>query len=164
MPPEVLTLRPARREDLSAIVAIECASFSDPWSKGSLREEIESKLPPLVAEVDGVVVGYLCLWGGLDELHVTNLAVRPDLRRRGLATRLLEAAIEAATRDHCRQLFLEVRPSNVPARRLYGELGFVELYRRRGYYIDPSEDGLVMVLSLAEPHAHTAGSEDREDD
>ena len=72
----------------------------------------------------------------------------PSFRRKGLGKKLLEAAIQAARETECREIFLEVRPSNEPARRLYSQLGFLELYRRRGYYIKPSEDGLVLVLSL----------------
>ena len=156
-------LRCARLDDLDAMLSIERASFPDPWSKASLKEEIESECPPLVAERDGQVVAYLCLWGVLDERHITNLAVHPDLRRQGLGRRLLASAIAEATRAGCQRLLLEVRPSNVTALKLYRGLGFVELYRRRGYYIKPSEDGLVMVLELREPHPQSTSSQDRED-
>lgn len=145
---ERLSIRHGASEDLPALLEIERAAFPDPWSEASLAEELTSDLPPLVAEEAGVVRGYLCLLAGPGERHVTNLAVHQDWRRRGLGKRLLESAIRAAKNDSCRHLFLEVRPSNEPARRLYSSLGFVELYRRRGYYIKPSEDGLVLVLSL----------------
>lgn len=161
---DTVTLRPARLEDLAAMLAIERLSFPDPWSKASMREEIDSTLPPWVAVLDGSVLGYVCLWGALDERHITNLAVHPDFRHRGVGSLLLSTAIEAARQEHCRTLLLEVRPSNVTARRLYSALGFVELYRRRGYYISPSEDGLVMVLSLAEPASHATRPNGMEDD
>ncbi len=157
------TPRSARLDDLDAMLTIERASFLDPWSKASLKEEIESDSPPLVIELDDKVVAYLCDWVVLDERHITNLAVHPDYRRQGLGRNLLVATIALARSSGCQRLLLEVRPSNVTALRLYLGLGFVELYRRRGYYIKPSEDGLVMVLELREPHPQSTRSEDRED-
>jgi ribosomal-protein-alanine N-acetyltransferase len=145
---EQVSIRQARSGDLAAMLEIERAAFPDPWSEASLAEELSSDLPPLVVEQGGVVRGYLCLLSGPGERHLTNIAVHHDARRRGLGKRLLEAAIHSAREDGCRHLFLEVRPSNAPARQLYSGLGFVELYRRRGYYIKPSEDGLVLVLAL----------------
>jgi len=158
-----VALRCARLDDLDVLWSIERASFPDPWSKASLKEEIESDSPPLVAELDGQVVAYLCVWGVLNERHITNLAVHPDVRRQGLGRRLLTSAIVEASSAGCQRLLLEVRPSNVTALKLYLGLGFVELYRRRGYYIKPSEDGLVMVLELREPHPQSTRAQDRED-
>ena len=145
------------------MAAIETLSFNDPWSETSLGEELGSSLPPVVAEVQGQVVGYLCQWAALDERHITNLAVHPEARRAGIGRQLLEFAIGAARKAKCQRLILEVRPSNAKARRLYEGLGFVELYRRRRYYIKPSEDGLVMVLALDAP-PHALPPVDEEDD
>lgn len=158
-----IRLRRALHDDLDVMVGIERASFPDPWSKASMKEEVESDWPPLVVEREGKVVAYLCVWGVLDEWHITNLAVHPDYRRQGLGKRLLCAVIDLAAGAGCQRLLLEVRPSNVTALRLYSGQGFVELYRRPRYYIKPSEDGLVMVLALSEPHPQTARSEDTED-
>lgn len=160
---ETATLRAARLEDLSAMHAIEKLSFPDPWSKASLREEVDSDLPPWVAIHQGSVIGYICLWGVLDERHITNLAVLPEFRHQGVGSLLISTVIDAARQEHCKTVLLEVRPSNVTARRLYTALGFVELYRRPGYYIRPSEDGLVMVLSL-EPEAHATRPDGMEED
>lgn len=157
------SLRRAALADLEFLHAIERLSFPDPWTKASLLEEIDSEEPPVVALLEGQVAGYLCLWSGVDEFHITNLAVHPDHRRRGLGRELLEFAIDLAVRAGCQRLLLEVRPSNTTALRLYAGLGFVELYRRRGYYIKPSEDGLVMMLALNGPHSLATRPEGRKD-
>ena len=142
-------IRQARESDLPAMLDIERASFPDPWSEASLAEELTSDWPPLVVVGGGAVRGYLCQFAGPGELHVTNIAVHAEWRRQGLGKLLLEAAIRKAREGSCTHVFLEVRPSNEPARRLYSRLGFVELYRRRRYYIKPAEDGLVLVLALS---------------
>lgn len=146
---DAFEIRQAREPDLPAMLEIERASFPDPWSLASLAEELTSEWPPMVLVVGGVVRGYLCQLAGPGELHVTNIAVHTEWRRLGLGKRLLEAAIRKAREASCTHVFLEVRPSNEPARRLYSRLGFVELYRRRRYYIKPAEDGLVLVLALS---------------
>jgi len=81
-------------------------------------------------------------------VHITNIAVRPDRRRRGLARNLLGGILEEARQRHLRQVVLEVRPSNTEARTLYESFGFRVVGRRRGYYYDTGEDALVMEIPL----------------
>jgi len=120
----------------------------DSWPESAFKGEFRGDLPPIVVEAGGDGVGYVCLMAGPEELHITNLAVDPSWRRLGLGRQLIRAAIGEAARRRATQIFLDVRPSNHPARKLYSALGFVELYRRRGYYIRPAEDGLVLARTV----------------
>jgi ribosomal-protein-alanine N-acetyltransferase len=142
-------LRVATRGDLDAILEIEQIAFRDPWSPSAFTSEIESEAPPVVAVADGRVVGYLCRMLGPEELHITNLAVDPAYRRRGISRALLADTIEFAAAKACAWIYLDVRPSNTAARALYEGFGFVEIYRRRKYYIRPQEDGLVLARPAA---------------
>ena len=140
-----LTLDRMRVEDLDQVLAIERASFTMPWSRGAFLYEMQQNR---VARDAGRVVGYLCVWEIADELHVTNIAVRPDARRRGIGRDLLGTAIADARARGFRVVALEVRPSNEEARALYDSFGFHVVGRRRGYYYDTGEDALVMEARL----------------
>ena len=155
MPPAVVErMRP---EDLEEVLVIERASFSMPWSKGAFLYEMQQNRVArcLVTREDGRVVGYLCLWEVADEVHITNIAVHPGARRRGIARRMLAGILaEARARRH-RIVVLEVRPSNTEALGLYGSFGFRVVGRRRGYYYDTGEDALVMEMALQAPQPGT---------
>jgi ribosomal-protein-alanine N-acetyltransferase len=139
-----------RAEDLDEVVAIERASFGMPWSRGAFLYEIEQNRVARcwVLRDDGGIVAYLCLWEIGDELHVTNIAVHPALRRRGLARELLTAILDDGRRRGLRTVTLEVRPTNAEARTLYESFGFRVVGRRRGYYYDTGEDALIMETDL----------------
>ena len=143
--------------DLPDVLVIERASFSMPWSRGAFLYEIEQNQVARcwVAREDGRIVGYICLWEVADELHVTNVAVRPDARRRGIARALLESVFARARAASSRMVLLEVRPSNTEAITLYESFGFRVVGRRRGYYYDTGEDAFVMEapVSPGEPRA-----------
>lgn len=145
-----LSLEPMRSVDLEAVLAIERASFSMPWSRGAFLYEMEQNHVArcLVLREGDRLVGYICLWEVADELHVTNIAVHPADRRRGLGRMLLGRTLEDARGRSLRLVVLEVRPSNAEARALYESLGFRVVGRRRGYYYDTGEDALVMEASL----------------
>jgi ribosomal-protein-alanine N-acetyltransferase len=132
--------------DLPDVLVIERGSFSMPWSRGAFLYEIEQNQVARcwVGREDGRIVGYICLWEVADELHVTNVAVHPDLRRRGIARALLESVFARARAGGIRMVMLEVRPSNAEALALYESFGFRVVGRRRGYYYDTGEDALVM--------------------
>jgi ribosomal-protein-alanine N-acetyltransferase len=146
-------LRPGRPADLPAVVAIERASFADPWPVRALLTELQpDRLRwPLVAEVGGEVAGYLLAWRVTDQLHILNLAVRPDLRRQGIATTLLQSALDRARAGGLAEATLEVRPSNQDALAFYRRHGFVQTGRRRRYYANTGEDALIMTVSLLRP-------------
>lgn len=143
--PPGAVLRPMSEGDLPAVWEIDAGSLVRPWTRAIWQEELRSPFGSyLVAESGGEVVGYVGLKHTADELHVMNIAVRPDNRRRGLARRLLLAALSA--HPEARTVYLEVRPSNAPARALYESLGFSLAGRRPRYYGD--EDALIMSLDL----------------
>ena len=139
-----------RVEDLDEVLEIERASFSMPWSRGAFTYEIERNRVARcwVMREDERVVGYLCLWEVADELHITNVAVRPASRRCGIARALLGHVLDDARRRALSVVGLEVRPTNAEARALYESFGFRVIGRRRGYYYDTGEDALIMEARL----------------
>ena len=138
-------IRQADLQDVDWMYRLDKTCFEgDFWPLSVFQSEFRSDLPPLIAVAGGIGVGYICLLCGPEELHITNLAVAPSHRRLGLGRQLVRAALAEAARRRATQIFLDVRPSNQAAIMLYDSLGFVELYRRRGYYIRPVEDGLVV--------------------
>ncbi len=151
------TREPMRRDDVDRVVAIERTSFSMPWSRGAFVYELEQNRAARcsVCRDDGQVVGYLCLWEIGDEIHITNLAVDPAHRRRGVARFLLTEILADARRRGIRTVFLEVRPTNTGALSLYQGLGFQVIGRRKGYYYDTGEDALVMEADLAPARLQT---------
>jgi [ribosomal protein S18]-alanine N-acetyltransferase len=149
-------IRDATYNDLPRVLDIERLSFAQPWSLNSFRRELSlsfSRLILAVAEdnlLDGrTVSGYLCRWLVADEYHVLNVAVHPDFRQRGIGEALMLAAISEARARKAHLMILEVRRSNLEARRLYRKLGFEERRLRRNYY-GPGEDALVMELDPAD--------------
>jgi [ribosomal protein S18]-alanine N-acetyltransferase len=146
-----LSIERMRAEDLDEVLAIERLSFSMPWSRGAFLYEIEQNRVArcwVVRDI-GRIIGYLCLWEVADELHITNVAVDPGWRRRGIARTMLGGVLEDARRRRLQLVVLEVRPSNREALPLYESLGFRVVGRRRGYYYDTGEDALVMEVNLA---------------
>jgi ribosomal-protein-alanine N-acetyltransferase len=139
-----------RVEDLDEVLEIERASFSMPWSRGAFTYEIERNRVARcwVMREGSHVVGYLCLWEVADEVHITNVAVRPACRRRGIARALLARVLDDASRRSLSLVGLEVRPTNAEARALYESFGFRVVGRRRGYYYDTGEDALIMEAKL----------------
>ena len=146
-----LSVERMRPEDLEDVLAIERASFSMPWSRGAFLYEMEQNRVARcwVMREGGRLVGYLCLWEVADELHITNIAVHPASRRRGIGRALLKTVLDEARGRGLRLVVLEVRPSNHEALLLYESFGFRVVGRRRGYYYDTGEDALVMEVSLA---------------
>lgn len=153
-------IEPMGHADLDAVLEIERASFPTPWSRQAFIHELErnrvASLWVARAERPGeaagaaAVVGYLCLWAVADEIHVTNLAVDPAWRGEGIGRLLLGTLLVRHRAGGARRAFLEVRPDNVEARRLYEGLGFHQVGRRRGYYVDTGEDALLLEARLDE--------------
>lgn len=145
-----------RPEDLEQVLAIEQASFSQPWTRKLFENEFKRSVvsASLAAYAKAgqegkgrTVVGYIVFWVVVDEMHILNLAVAPSQRRKGIGTKLVRAALRQAYGLGARRAFLEVRASNEAAQRLYASLGFAGIGLRRGYYSMPPEDAVVMSLS-----------------
>ena len=155
------SVEPMRAGDLDEVLAIERASFTMPWSRGAFLYEIEQNRVAHchVVREGGGIIGYLCVWEIADEVHVTNIAIHPAYRRRGIARELLTGLIADARARDLRLIVLEVRPSNHEAIALYESFNFRVTGRRRGYYYDTGEDALVMETRLAA--VSTAGGNQR---
>jgi len=137
-------------EDLEAVLAIERASFTNPWTRemylAELQNEGVSYCYVIREVVDGRsrVIGFCSFWRVLDELHLNNLAIDPAHRRGGAGTALLAEVLRQGAALGARRTTLEVRRSNEEARRLYARMGFELAGVRRGYYTNPVEDALIL--------------------
>ena len=153
-PPVRLVIEPMRLEDLPAVHAIEQASFTSPWPPHAYRSELESNRLAhyLVARAGDTVAAYGGMWLMVDEAHITTFAVHPAWRRQRIGERLLLAFLDIAVERDAHEATLEVRLSNLPARKLYEKYGFRPVGLRPRYYSDDHEDALIMTTEpLAEP-------------
>jgi ribosomal-protein-alanine N-acetyltransferase len=142
-PAAAIQVRRLTFADLPQVVAIERRAFTSPWSLAMFVLELSKPSGIcLAAEVEGELTGYLICSRYDTVWHIMNVAVDPDLRRRRIATTLLETLIARVERDA--QLTLEVRRSNAGAIDLYERFGFRAAGVRRRYYQDNGEDALVM--------------------
>ena len=146
-------------EDIPAVHAIERASFFVPWPDDAYRNElVTNRLASyIVARAGDEVVGFAGRWVMVDEAHITTFAVDPPWRRRGVGQWLLLRLLELANDRRAREATLEVRLSNMPARRLYEKYGFRPVGIRPRYYSDNGEDALIMTTDALA----SAGMRDR---
>lgn len=137
---------PLSEAHLAGLLVVERLCFATPWSENAFRYELEENALAryFAALIDDAVVGYGGMWHVLTEGHITNIAVHPDWRRRGIASKVLDTLLLAAIRDGIRDVTLEVRKSNAAAIALYASYGFVVEGSRPGYYQDNGEDALIM--------------------
>ena len=145
-PPVRLLVEPMSIEDLPDVHRIERASFSVPWPDDAYRSEIQGNrlASYLVARADGELVAYGGIWLMVDEAHITTFAVDPAWRRQRVGETLLIALMDLAIVRHAREATLEVRLSNLAARKLYEKFGFRPVGVRARYYSDNGEDALIM--------------------
>jgi ribosomal-protein-alanine N-acetyltransferase len=137
--------------DLKAVHRIEVESYSVPWSLATFRNLVDRPDTDMIAaDAGGRVVGYVISWFVVDQGELGNIAVATTWRRRGIGRLLVEAALDRARSRGIREVYLEVRRSNTGAQRLYREFGFSKVGVRRGYYVEPFEDALVMRRLLRE--------------
>ena len=136
-----------KSEEIDDILAIEQASFTNPWTREMYVAELKNQGVSfffLARDKNRRIVGFCSFWRVLDELHINNLAVLPEFRRSGIATALLRRVLAEAVRLGTRRTMLEVRRSNVPAQELYQRFGFTVSGVRSKYYTNPPEDALVL--------------------
>jgi ribosomal-protein-alanine N-acetyltransferase len=137
----------ASPSEIDDVIAIEEASFTNPWTRDMYLAELERpgvSFCYLARNADRQVVGFCSFWRVVDELHINNLAVIPGERRAGIATALLRHVLTEGARLGAVRATLEVRKSNEPARLLYERMGFGVAGVRRGYYSKPVEDAIVL--------------------
>jgi ribosomal-protein-alanine N-acetyltransferase len=140
--------------DIPAVLVIEGLSFSNPWSDATFRGEVQNKgisFPVVIVhEPDQRMAGYIIYWQIRDEVQITNIALHPDFRGRGIGETVLTVILKEVRGKGATFVTLEVRSSNTPAISLYRKLGFKVLGTRKGYYGNPVEDAYVMGLALGE--------------
>ena len=142
---ELLTIEPMRRRDLDQVLRIESCSFPHPWTRKMFETELDRRPAIcLVARNGWEICGYLIFWLIAPEIHILNIAVKPDLRQLGLGRLLMNYLFEYARDTKVEDIHLEVRPSNTSARMLYQGMGFVSTGRRKNYYSEEHEDALLM--------------------
>jgi ribosomal-protein-alanine N-acetyltransferase len=133
--------------DINAIVELEAESFTNPWSRETLIWELENSDVTriyLLRDDAGAILAFCICWVIFDELHINTLAVRPAVRRTGLATALLRGVMAEASAAGATKATLEVRASNTAALGLYLRLGFHVAAKRPRYYTRPEEDALIL--------------------
>ena len=146
-----LTIIDANLGHVAGLRVVEDACFSQPWPDNLLRDHITGPNRVLLVALSGDrVVGYIGLIHVLDEGHISNIAVLPEYRRRGLGSALLKAVLTRAEKLGLARIYLEVRASNDAARAMYEKYGFSADGRRLRYYEEPVEDAILMTKILGE--------------
>ena len=151
---------PMTADHLDEVAELERICFTTPWSRNMLAEELDNYLSAFLVALDDndKVAGYAGLQAVLDEGYITNVAVRPDCRRQGIAGKLLQVFLDFAKGNHLAFLSLEVRASNYDAIALYGSRGFRSVGRRKNYYEHPREDAIIMTKEFEHHGAETVNA------
>ena len=141
-------IRPASEADASLMAEIEGLVSSSGWPESRIREEIIQPVSRSWLALGEMPLGYLLMREVQHEWEIINLLVRSDCRKKGIGKALMEVALAAIKSAGGECIFLEVRSQNVPAQSLYKSLGFEQCGKRKGYYLDPVDDALIMRLDL----------------
>lgn len=146
------TIAPMESHHVNSVLAIEEASFPIPWSRPIFEAEIRNvsrvSHPFVLMEQSGSVAGFLCLWKVVDEMHINNIAISPNHRKKGLGEALINFTEHFARERDCAIVTLEVRVSNKAALCLYQKRGFKKAGKRVRYYEDNGEDAAIMTKWL----------------
>lgn len=150
-------IRPMHDADLAAVAELEKSSYLFPWTEGIFRDCVRVGYVCRVMEIDAQIVGYGVLSTGAGEAHILNICIADEYRCRGLGRHMMEHLLGRARGFGVREAFLEVRPSNTTAIRLYQSMGFEQIGIRRGYYQATTgrEDAVVLKLDLAGKWGHS---------
>ncbi len=143
----VVKIHPMKKKDVDSIEHIESLVYgSHHWSKDSFYSELANNLARYYCAFNqmGELIGYSGSWVILDEAHITNIAVLPEYRKKGVGEVLLTSIIDTCYKEMVKYLTLEVRVSNKPAISLYEKYAFKSLGTRKGYYQNNNEDALIM--------------------
>lgn len=141
-----LIVRRAEEPDVDRIAQLEIECFTTPWTRESVYEDVVKNPRALyvVAEIDGLVIGYAGVWSIVDEGHITNVAVDPKFRKLHVGSAIIAVLLEVTEKAGVEHHTLEVRRSNEAAINLYKKFGFEVCGERKGYYQDEGEDALIM--------------------
>lgn len=147
------SLRPMREADVDAVYAVERRAYEFPWTAGIFRDCLRADYIAWVLDLGGAIAGYFLMSLAAGEAHVLNICVAPEQQGHGHGRRLLRSLLHLARSRGAQRVFLEVRPSNRHAIRLYEQEGFNEIGRRPRYYParDGREDAIVMAMELLPP-------------
>lgn len=145
-----VSFRPLQTSDLDQVMAIEPTIYPHPWTRNNFSDSIKAGYSCWACEHDGAMIGYAVLMMVLDEAHILNISIAREFQGCGLGRQLLEHIIDVARSHGGQTMFLEVRPSNKAALRLYEAMGFNEFSVRKGYYPSANgrEDAILMGLAL----------------
>ena len=145
-------MRRMREDDLTSIMEIEQLSFPHPWRLSTFIGEIGNypiSIPfVIIHSPNERLMGYIILWFIQEEVQISNFALHPDFRRKGVGEAVLRDILDKVKKQGAAEIFLEVRPSNLAACSLYEKLGFQILGVRKNYYQSPVEDALIMGKNL----------------
>jgi len=145
------TTRFAAAVDIPGLREVEVLSQPSPWSELVFERELEVPHSSFwVVKQGDRIAAFLVFWVVYDEVHILNLAVHPDFRRKGVANSVLAALMKDAQENDMTSVTLEVRASNMAAQALYAGFGFDQIGRRKGYYADNSEDAFVLAAIIEE--------------
>ena len=134
-------------EDLSGVLEVEAESFTNPWTRDMYAWELQNRAVChiyVVRTAECPVAGFCAFWLVFDEIHINNIALRPEYRGQGMGTALMRHVLAEGLRLGATRATLEVRASNTGAIRLYERLGFHVAGTRKGYYSHPTEDALIL--------------------
>jgi [ribosomal protein S18]-alanine N-acetyltransferase len=150
--PHGLYLQEARMSDVDEVTALEDRAFPVPWKRAYFASEVGEpfRFNKVIRGPGGELAGYLFCAFAAGEIHVHKIAVSEGWRRKGVAFLLMDDLFEFAVRTGGEEIYLEVRPSNGPAREFYRTMGFREVGRRPRYYLD-GEDALVLAVPIPPP-------------
>lgn len=138
--------------DVDVVQAIEASAYTHPWTRGNFMDSLASGYRcRTLLDAGNRIIGYVLVMAAAGEAHLLNLTVLPALHGRGLGRMLLDHAVTIAREDRASSMFLEVRPSNIRAIRIYERYGFARIGLRKGYYPAAGgsrEDAVVMRIAL----------------
>jgi len=145
-------LRRMVEDDLDSVLEIEHLSFPHPWRRTTFIGELDNypiSIPfGIIHRPNDRLIGYIILWFIQEEVQISNFALHPDFRKRGVGEAVLLDILDKITKQGAEEIYLEVRSSNHGARSLYEKLGFQILGVRKNYYQSPVEDALIMGKNL----------------